>query len=116
MRGVTTKMVSLELEKFVSTHTPHARRDLIVDLSMLKYLKVSTHTPHARRDLQILQELLTSSRVSTHTPHARRDAIFCTVEVVHDVSTHTPHARRDIYQNAPKTAPEGFNSHASCEA
>ena len=35
-------------------------------------IAISTHTPHARRDIEPSLFLI-ASRISTHTPHARRD-------------------------------------------
>ena len=55
----------------ISTHTPHARRDLRVLLGS-EDIDISTHTPHARRDLSTTQFYL-RQLISTHTPHARRD-------------------------------------------
>ena len=56
---------------------------------------ISTHTPHARRDVLLLL-LRLRSEISTHTPHARRDLKYHRSEDIHQlISTHTPHARRD---------------------
>ena len=124
--------------------------------------EISTHTPHARRDVSCLLKHF-SAFISTHTPHARRDEIFfanssvlstfqltrlmrgVTVvqrdyDIAHFViSTHTPHARRDLFVcllvriflkfqltrlmrgvTISLTIFAGitidFNSHASCEA
>ena len=73
MRGVTCRLHCLHQQCRISTHTPHARRDVFLysyiagdDLFQLTRLmrgvtasfepsenesKISTHTPHARRDL-----------------------------------------------------------------
>ena len=53
MRGVTLPSESLPTVVItISTHTPHARRDMRnCDGSHLS--DISTHTPHARRDLSI---------------------------------------------------------------
>ena len=40
-----------------------------------QYMFISTHTPHARRDRE-MQEKRTPAKISTHTPHARRDQPF----------------------------------------
>ena len=51
MRGVTYQLfVEIDLMS-ISTHTPHARRDLEPTPYNFKF-KISTHTPHARRDKQ----------------------------------------------------------------
>ena len=49
MRGVTSPTQSILLFPFISTHTPHARRDGTIDF-IIHYIQISTHTPHARRD------------------------------------------------------------------
>ena len=55
---------------------------------------VSTHTPHAGRDL--FSKLFTIlGCVSTHTPHAGRDGVYTICSWLQTVSTHTPHAGRD---------------------
>ena len=59
MRGVTLDSCAHVLVLHISTHTPHARRDL------------SSHKGYG------------VSRISTHTPHARRDI----VEIVNGVGT-----------------------------
>ena len=83
---------------FISTHTPHARRDwrnllyctktykfqltrlmrgvTLEDKSIQEIHKISTHTPHARRDWWSFC-IKINSKISTHTPHARRDINFC---------------------------------------
>ena len=49
MRGVTAARRHIGNILFISTHTPHARRD--VHLTRTESLTIiSTHTPHARRD------------------------------------------------------------------
>ena len=94
MRGVTSSQVRAIAFEVISTHTPHARRDIKDEIS--KFLGViSTHTPHARRDRVDLDWSLKYS-ISTHTPHARRDDENHHSTANTYISTHTPHARRDI--------------------
>ena len=50
MRGVTNGLAHSHRDTLISTHTPHARRDLAVIYSLFSILSISTHTPHARRD------------------------------------------------------------------
>ena len=38
-----------------------------------QYADISTHTPHARRDVAVYVREW-ERRISTHTPHARRDS------------------------------------------
>ena len=49
MRGVTSLLFLLLPAPSISTHTPHARRDLFA-LLLFALPLISTHTPHARRD------------------------------------------------------------------
>ena len=94
MRGVTCNYIIAYWGQYViSTHTPHARRD-IGRRSAAQYIEISTHTPHARRDCP-----------QVNTPYIGK------------ISTHTPHARRDDDINELKAIfNNDFNSHASCEA
>ena len=80
------------------------------------YAKISTHTPHARRD--IFQNIFhfKSADISTHTPHARRDPKRAKGQYTTLISTHTPHARRDEEKLELLRDLENFYSHASCEA
>ena len=50
MRGVTSRTTSWKTPYPISTHTPHARRDVVYSVFCYS-LMISTHTPHARRDL-----------------------------------------------------------------
>ena len=50
MRGVTALRDYQNDLLYISTHTPHARRD-ITNVNDLNDLNISTHTPHARRDV-----------------------------------------------------------------
>ncbi len=100
----------------ISTHAPHARRDITADMILLKDTQISTHAPHARRDYKT-RYYNTGVKISTHAPHARRDTItggkFITTDnfysrascearryvrtnpFITTISTHAPHARRD---------------------
>ena len=49
MRGVTLSFPLCPLVLLISTHTPHARRDVLPYFLFVEY-EISTHTPHARRD------------------------------------------------------------------
>ncbi len=50
MRGVTVSVDGKYDVVYISTHTPHARRDVVTTRDNSK-MYISTHTPHARRDL-----------------------------------------------------------------
>ena len=54
MRGVTLMMMDAQATTFISTHTPHARRDIALQ-SRTQHRMISTHTPHARRDRKIYE-------------------------------------------------------------
>ncbi len=49
MRGVTKESMEGSENGNISTHTPHARRDMLLGMSP-QNTNISTHTPHARRD------------------------------------------------------------------
>ena len=72
MRGVTTSDEYLSGNIYISTHTPHARRDE-QQIEKTRQFAISTHTPHARRDSDNGIKFLMFKFISTHTPHARRD-------------------------------------------
>ena len=72
MRGVTLRMAFQIQKLYISTHTPHARRDNAI-AELLAKTEISTHTPHARRDIS-KYSTYDSKKISTHTPHARRDS------------------------------------------
>ena len=78
----------------ISTHTPHARRDVLVAV-ILKHTLQFQLTRLMRGVTSRIALLSPDSRISTHTPHARRDPSFLL-----GVGTYS----------------QNFNSHASCEA
>ena len=80
------------------------------------YVVISTHTPHARRDMILEFFVFLFDVISTHTPHARRDKPLRKRDFDRIISTHTPHARRDYVNPETLSGRKNFNSHASCEA
>ena len=115
MRGVTVDTVIAAVVGSISTHTPHARRDLPQPRST-DICSISTHTPHARRDIKPLSEQVTIA-ISTHTPHARRDDIdFSQIKV--NCEFQLTRLMRGVTTCFLSffLFPENFNSHASCEA
>ena len=52
MRGVTHLTEQIGSDFMISTHTPHARRDVVAFITSTGTLDISTHTPHARRDVK----------------------------------------------------------------
>ena len=136
MRGVTSTAAVSSYRQTISTHTPHARRD-VRSQACKAHPRISTHTPHARRDNSpaLRSQILGISthtpharrdlrhfgcsffaKISTHTPHARRDLMLLLYLPLQAISTHTPHARRDLKQLSGLQSLFNFNSHASCEA
>ena len=73
MRGATAWRRFHEVRGTISTHTPHAGRDLD-HLDRFGCAGISTHTPHAGRDYEPLNENA-DDYISTHTPHAGRDFV-----------------------------------------
>ena len=80
----------------ISTHTPHAGRDLL-RLHRSFILTISTHTPHAGRDLPFLSisELLVSFLLTR--PMRGATGPLPPVKAAAAISTHTPHAGRDVF-------------------
>ena len=99
----------------ISTHTPLAGRDGIMDKSKQSYI-ISTHTPLAGRDhisprvfhatVFLLTRpsrgatvfvifLVVTGNISTHTPLAGRDPFYAVLLIAMPISTHTPLAGRD---------------------
>ena len=93
MRGVTGWNYHKEIATIISTHTPHARRDILND-------GVYKNTPDF------------NSHASCEAWPPKNTMLFAKSEI----STHTPHARRDINQSLQFFPQAYFNSHASCEA
>ena len=94
MRGVTkTGEMPLGMD-VISTHTPHARRD-VNHADVERWRNISTHTPHARRDRQqyknigYYEEFQLTRLMRGVTPRA------ISRQRAKQISTHTPHARRD---------------------
>ena len=87
------------LSDYISTHTPHAGRDVEMKKEILE-LQISTHTPHAGRDVVVggaiysaYEFLLTRPmRGATDNRFAQQNCCC--------ISTHTPHAGRDVRHSA----------------
>ena len=56
----------------ISTHTPHAGRDLPVLIALAFLIRISTHTPHAGRDLALYADLINSLNFYSHAPCGAR--------------------------------------------
>ena len=116
MRGATPPPRYFDKCMDISTHTPHAGRDLVISLSV-SAKTISTHTPHAGRDRQLLVYGYTPKNFYSHAPCGARPSGI-TFTIVMDqflltrpmrgatgkrgvswdssvISTHTPHAGRD---------------------
>ena len=116
MRGAISAEDHRRDQPTISTHAPHARRDVSAVAAPPDGV-ISTHAPHARRD-DIPDAANVHLAISTHAPHARRDAgsassaagdaQFLLTRLMRGatyqqglsrfwskISTHAPHARRD---------------------
>ncbi len=56
MRGVTRQNLKFSVITEISTHTPHARRDVEKNDDSETVYTISTHTPHARRDKRLTKK------------------------------------------------------------
>ena len=65
MRGVTSGGFERVGGVFISTHTPHARRDA-VGCHIGDIFLISTHTPHARRDVFLLLWVIAARHFYSH--------------------------------------------------
>ena len=81
----------------------------------LSAVSISTHTPHAGRDV-IYKRLRFFKTISTHTPHAGRDSTETKWGQALKISTHTPHAGRDFADPSGHFPGSHFYSHAPCGA
>ena len=116
MRGVTEISAVIVVHCGISTHTPHARRDLKETWITPPDEPISTHTPHARRDMKGLSDY-NNIPISTHTPHARRDDtiqpqpntvfLFLLTRLMRGVTSSSNSSSKPVIY---------FYSHASCEA
>ena len=77
---------------------------------------ISTHTPHAGRDLNYHQ--LFSQTIRFLLTRPMRGATIDTVatDTRNEISTHTPHAGRDVIRHIIQRNVENFYSHAPCGA
>ena len=115
MRGVTQGKCVLGRIFSISTHTPHARRDIVRSVLISdrhKFLLTRLMRGVTWSDNAFSR----GGEISTHTPHARRDAFTLRRDFGVIISTHTPHARRDGVGAIYTTTDGHFYSHASCEA
>ena len=138
MRGATKYIDSKMMMTVISTHTPHAGRDLMAvgaDVETFKFLltrpmrgattapfiasdlpAISTHTPHAGRDLRLCYCNLGLSRFLLTRP-MRGATIFNFHRLCQEIiSTHTPHAGRDYTFRRKRNENLYFYSHAPCGA
>ena len=115
MRGVTEHITPAARMVAISTHTPHARRDLRERIKTADRI-ISTHTPHARRDytengfINCENEFLLTRLMRGVTESGKY------INQIISISTHTPHARRDRKSRRYMHSAHHFYSHASCEA
>ena len=138
LRGTTFDFMQKLVSEKISTHAPHARRDMALGMSIETRL-ISTHAPLARRDMDAAAKTVQGGTFLL--THLLRGATDVAVEAANHlaISTHTPLARRDSMLVLPycqlsaflltrllRGATEisfntsvvifHFYSHASCEA
>ena len=125
----------IQIDFSISTHTPHAGRDVLLCESfpasvyfyshapcgtwppkLLKQVNVFYFYSHAPcgtwlRHPEIYKPILV---ISTHTPHAGRDHQNLCYGLHLPISTHTPHAGRDQNDGVKYIAQRNFYSHAPC--
>ena len=137
LRGVTAPFAKAISCRYISTHTPLARRDKDAGFSCETFV-ISTHTPLARRDcpdsaanvhpyLFLLTRLLRGVTAAVFLLLCFRKFLLTRLlrGVTEDgisrgvedyISTHTPLARRDGTITIIGAGSKNFYSHASCEA
>ena len=138
MRGVTWGKSQPIIRKSISTHTPHARRDVTdaqgfqttsdfnshasceawhYDESITEWLQnFNSHASCEAWRKKINEAIAVSSNFNSHASCEAWLSSFTTDTTSQKISTHTPHARRDHRNlNIPNVS-RYFNSHASCEA
>ena len=102
---------------FISTHTPHARRDGKFHGISIAFRCISTHTPHARRDFSALKtdkdKLNFNSHASCEAWPEKRP--FLCAEKCKFQLTRLMRGVTHVMNGSP-VPPTYFNSHASCEA
>ena len=72
MRGVTIVTNDGYTGELISTRTPHAGSDQVLDV-LSDRGGISTRTPHAGSDVCSLDAFVHVSAISTRTPHAGSD-------------------------------------------
>ena len=72
MRGATIGATPVDRSKLAFLLTRPMRGATFDAAELIPFFYISTHTPHAGRDLRIVG-LNRASFISTHTPHAGRD-------------------------------------------
>ena len=100
MRGATLTGVGFHDSTCISTHTPHAGRDIWVFIVNVIHQYFYSHAPcgarpkHAANVLESIVFLLT---------RPMRGATYCICNTIYirSISTHTPHAGRDIFLEIP---------------
>ena len=115
MRGVTNQNPAERQKDYISTHTPHARRDYLLFVFPFPFVHFNSHAsceawPYLiDQDKSILRFQLT--RLMRGVTSIRTGLLIHSI-----ISTHTPHARRDNSIITVILNVHNFNSHASCEA
>ena len=77
---------------------------------------ISTHTPHAGRDVCIQHQSCAQSNFYSHAPCGARPRSPSAICISSVISTHTPHAGRDLLLPEARCSGIYFYSHAPCGA
>ena len=114
MRGVTAPPGLHREVQLISTRTPHAGSDGVVQ-DVDGFEVISTRTPHAGSDVVHAGQHDPLAGISTRTPHAGSDTILGFTSGCEPISTRTPHAGSDASddENQP-VACKNFNPHSPC--
>ena len=113
MRGATLGANPNLYTKIISTHTPHARCNVIV-VFFTSNNPISTHTPHARCNGIVLMCLVQINNFYSHTS-CEVQQIQQKITLLKNISTHTPHARCNLWHENIFFMLQNFYSHTSCE-
>ena len=115
MRGATSPRSKLTAFIVISTHTPHAGRDILPIREKLPISNFYSHAPcGARRTTDRLWDGIKLFLLTRPMRGATRD--FADNWIAFQISTHTPHAGRDINSRCIIKRMSNFYSHAPCGA
>ena len=114
MRGATIVQKNVLSRKVISTHTPHAGRD-IPNHILHGAKRISTHTPHAGRDRGPLRYVRPGRHFYSHAPCGARLLLLVIWSTMANFYSHAPCGARPSGLT-PVIAGVDFYSHAPCGA